>query len=118
MINEFGLRYLKDISKRIEAIFEICEANGGITQALNDDKFCEPAIIFHLIICKEDIDKIVYDGGSLKDIFSQKDIIGLKAIKNATKPDFKDISLAVVEKIINYYLTPLKQKIDAYINSI
>lgn len=118
MFNEFSVRYLKDISKRISTIFEICEANGGISQALNDDKFCEPAIIFHLIICKESIEKIVYDGGNLKDIFSQKDITGLKAIKNATKPDFRDINLAVIEKIINYYLTAIKEKIDNYLNQL
>lgn len=112
-----NLKRLEDIRDRIDFIFELCDE--GIVKALENVKEKQPAIIMHLIVCNENLQKIQdnYDPNILS-LFTQDDIRGLKCIRNIASHDYDGLNLAVIEEVIRYKLPPIREKIDLFLNEI
>lgn len=110
-----NVKKLNDISNRLQAIFDICDKAGGVYDALNDYKIYQPAIIMHLIVCKEDFEKILFTKANISSFFSDNDMKGLSAIRNIAAHDYDGLNFAIIEKVIREYLPATKQKIDDFL---
>ncbi|MCR2102256.1 hypothetical protein CUPS4256_03160 [Campylobacter upsaliensis] len=109
-----NLKKLRDIKNRIDFIFELCEE--GLVKALSDVKQKQPAIIMHLVVCNENLQKIQdnYEADIL-ELFNKNDIRGLKAIRNIASYDYEGLNLAIIEEIIRYRLPPIREKIALFL---
>lgn len=110
-----NLKKLRDIKDRIDFIFELCEV--GLVRALSDIREKQPAIIMHLVVCNENLQKIQdnYDANIL-ELFSKDDIRGLKAIRNIASHDYEGLNLAIIEEVIRYKLPPIREKIASFLD--
>ncbi|WP_270983222.1 DUF86 domain-containing protein [Campylobacter helveticus] len=109
-----NLKKLRDIKNRIDFIFELCEE--GLVKALSDVKQKQPAIIMHLVVCNENLQKIQdnYEADIL-ELFNKDDIRGLKAIRNIASHDYEGLNLAIIEEVIRYRLPPIREKIALFL---
>ncbi|EAI9131861.1 DUF86 domain-containing protein [Campylobacter upsaliensis] len=109
-----NLKKLRDIKDGIDFIFELCE--DGLIKALSDIREKQPAIIMHLVVCNENLQKIQdnYDVDIL-ELFSKDDIRGLKAIRNIASHDYEGLNLAIIEEVIRYKLPPIREKIALFL---
>lgn len=109
-----NLKKLRDIKNRIDFIFELCEE--GLVKALSDVKQKQPAIIMHLVVCNENLQKIQdnYEADIL-ELFNKNDIRGLKAIRNIASHDYEGLNLEIIEEIIRYRLPPIREKIALFL---
>ncbi|TNB61628.1 HepT-like ribonuclease domain-containing protein [Campylobacter helveticus] len=109
-----NLKKLRDIKNRIDFIFELCEE--GLVKALSDVKQKQPAIIMHLVVCNENLQKIQdnYEADIL-ELFNKDDIRGLKAIRNIASHDYEGFNLAIIEEVIRYRLPPIREKIALFL---
>ena len=107
---------LGDISKRINSINKICEKYGGIYEALENFEEARPAIMMHLIVCNENIDKLIYsDEIDIKTILTQKELRGIKAISNIAAHDYEGLDFSIIHDIVKYYLPSIKTNIDKFL---
>ena len=112
------VKRLGDISKRINSINKICEKYGGIYEALENFEEAQPAIMMHLIVCNENIDKLMYsDEIDIKSILSQKELRGIKAIRNITAHDYEGLDFSIIHDVVKYYLPSIKTNIDRFLLS-
>lgn len=115
MFSKESLERLKDVSHRIQNIFDICQNYGGISLALNDVKMAQPAIMMHLIVCKENFEKVVYNGENITAFLTKEDMRGLSAIRNIASHDYEGLNLGIIEEVIRSKLPPIQQKINAFL---
>ena len=112
------VKRLGDISKRINSINKICEKYGGIYEALENFEEAQPAIMMHLIVCNENIDKLMYsDEIDIKSILSQKELRGIKAIRNIAAHDYEGLDFSIIHDVVKYYLPSIKTDIDRFLLS-
>ncbi|AHE94551.1 DUF86 domain-containing protein [Campylobacter fetus] len=112
------VKRLGDISKRINSINKICEKYGGIYEALENFEEAQPAIMMHLIVCNENIDKLMYsDEIDIKSILSQKELRGIKAIRNIAAHDYEGLDFSIIHDVVKYYLPSIKTNIDRFLVS-
>ncbi|MDY2999658.1 HepT-like ribonuclease domain-containing protein [Campylobacter hyointestinalis] len=112
------VKRLGDISKRINSINKICEKYGGIYEALENFEEAQPAIMMHLIVCNENIDKLMYsDEIDIKSILSQKELRGIKAIRNIAAHDYEGLDFSIIHDVVKYYLPSIKTNIDRFLLS-
>lgn len=110
------VKRLGDISKRINSINKICEKYGGIYEALENFEEAQPAIMMHLIVCNENIDKLMYsDEIDIKSILSQKELRGIKAIRNIAAHDYEGLDFSIIHDVVKYYLPSIKTNIDKFL---
>lgn len=109
------IKRLNDTKNRLECIFELCDEYGGIIKALKNYKVAQPAIIMHLIVCKENIEKILFNGEDISGIFSREDLRGLSAIRNIAAHDYDGLNFTIIESVIRDYLPPIKEKIHKFL---
>ena len=118
MFNQESLERLSDIKERITYIFEICNEI-GIVKALGDVKEKQPAIIMHLVVINENLQKIQDDFDiNLTEIFTIEDIRGLRAIRNIASHDYDGLNLGIIEDVIRYKLPPIQEKIINFLENI
>lgn len=118
MFNQESLERLSDIKERITYIFEICNEI-GIVKALGDVKEKQPAIIMHLVVINENLQKIQDDFDiNLTEIFTKEDIRGLRAIRNIASHDYDGLNLGIIEDVIRYKLPPIQEKIINFLENI
>ncbi len=110
---------LQTMSLRIGYIQEICKDYGGIVKALEDERNGQASIIMHLVVAKEQLQRI-QDNGDLESlsIFEKDDIKGLSAIRNIASHDYEGLNFAIIENVIREYLPPLKERIDNFLNDM
>lgn len=113
MYSQTSIGRLKDIRTRIEHIAEICKDYDGILEALDDEKIAKPAIIMHLIVCNENLQKLQYEVNVL-DFFSSSDIRGLKAIRNLAAHDYDGLNTDILYEVLKEYLPPIAKKLDDF----
>lgn len=119
--NAFGeenIKRLQDTTQRIQNIFDICDEFGKISLALAERKKAQPAIIMHFIVCKENFEKIIFDGENINQILDKEDMRGLSAIRNIASHDYEGLNLEIIESVIRLKLPVIKQKIDAFLQSV
>lgn len=91
MCSEENVKKLRDIKERITYILELCNEI-GIVQALKDVKEKQPAIVMHLIVINENLQKLQDSFDiNMADIFTKEDIRGLKAIRNIASHDYEGL---------------------------
>ena len=116
MFSEESLKRLNEIRNRILYIFELCKEE-GIVKTLSDVKEKQPAIIMHLIVCNENLQKLQDNVDiNLAEIFTKEDIRGLKAIRNIASHDYDGLNLGIIEEIIRNKLPKIEKNIDNFIN--
>ncbi len=107
---------LQTMSLRINYILEICKEYGGIVKALEDEKKAQASIIMHLVVAKEQLQRMQDDGDfEALSIFKKEDIQGLSAIRNIASHDYEGLNFAIIETVIREYLPPLKERVDNYL---
>lgn len=112
------IKRLGDISKRIDSINKICEKHSGIYEALENSDEAQPAIMMHLIVCNENVDKLMYsDEIDIKSILSQKELRGIKAIRNIAAHDYEGLDFSIIHDVIKHYLPSIKTNIDKFISA-
>lgn len=116
MFSDENVARLQEISTRIAYILNICEKNGSISNALQDIENAQPAIVMHLIVCNQYLQKLQDDfSEEVMQIFSKEDIRGLKTIRNIASHDYQGLNLAIIERVIREHLPIIKEKIDSNI---
>lgn len=116
MFSEESLKRLNEIRNRILYIFELCKEE-GIVKTLSDVKEKQPAIIMHLIVCNENLQKLQDNVDiNLADIFTKEDIRGLKAIRNIASHDYDGLNLGIIEEVIRNKLPQIEKNINDFIN--
>lgn len=83
--------------------------------ALNDVKIAQPAIMMRLIVCKENFEKVIYNGENITAFLSKEDMRGLSAIRNIASHDYEGLNLGIIEEVIRSKLPPIQQKINAFL---
>ncbi|MBT0612818.1 DUF86 domain-containing protein [Campylobacter hyointestinalis subsp. hyointestinalis] len=72
----------------------------------------------HLIVCNENIDKLMYsDEIDIKSILSQKELRGIKAIRNIAAHDYEGLDFSIIHDVVKYYLPSIKTNIDRFLLS-
>lgn len=115
MCSEENIKKLRDIKERIAYILELCNEM-GIVKALKDVKEKQPAIVMHLIVINENLQKLQDSFDiNMTDIFTKEDIRGLKAIRNIASHDYEGLNLEIIEDVIRFKLPPIQVKIDEFL---
>ena len=114
MYNKRNLQRLELISKKIDAIQQICKI--GVEKALADE--LRDRVTMHLISCNEQLQKI-QDSGDIEilSIFAPSDIAGFRGIRNASAHDYEGLNLAIVQSVVRDYLPSIKQNIDKFLKN-
>lgn len=116
MSSEESLRRLSEIKSRISYIFELCK-EVGVVKALKDTKEKQPAIIMHLIVCSENLQKLQDDFDiNIAEIFTKEDIRGFKAIRNIASHDYEDLNLGIIEEVIRHKLPGIEKNISDFVS--
>lgn len=119
MYNKESLEALKDIQKRFRTIFTICNEEGGISRALAKTDVAQPAIIMHLIVCSEKIQKLQDDLEiNIAEFFTKEDIRELKVVRNIASSDYEGLNLAIVEDVIRVFLLKIDDKIENFFDAL
>ena len=113
MCNQSAILRLNDIQNRLNNILEICKDYGGVVAALEDTKIAQPAIIMHLIVCNENLQKIQSEINAL-DIFTSEEIRGLKSVRNIASHDYDGLNLVIIEKIIRESLPSIIERLNDF----
>ena len=116
--SEENIKRLQDTSQRIQNIFDICDEFDKISLALKESKKAQPAIIMHFIVCKENFEKIIFDGENITQILNKEDMRGLSAIRNIASHDYDGLNLEIIESVIRFKLPAIKQKIDTFLANL
>ncbi|GAD20149.1 HepT-like ribonuclease domain-containing protein [Helicobacter fennelliae] len=115
MCSEENIKKLRDIKERIAYILELCNEI-GIVKALKDVKEKQPAIVMHLIVINENLQKLQDSFDiNMADIFTKEDIRGLKAIRNIASHDYEGLNLEIIEDVIRFKLPPIQEKINEFL---
>ncbi|RDU53373.1 hypothetical protein CQA49_06760 [Helicobacter sp. MIT 00-7814] len=69
----------------------------------------------HLIVCKKNIEKIVFSGNNVFEFLTKEDMRGFKAIRNIATHDYDGLNFAIIEATIKEYLPPIKERIDLFL---
>lgn len=114
MYNKRNLQRLELISKKIDAIQQICKI--GVEKALADE--LRDRVIMHLISCNEQLQKN-QDSGDIEilSIFAPSDIAGFRGLRNASAHDYEGLNLAIVQSVVSDYLPSIKQNIDKFLKN-
>ena len=100
---------LELILKKINFIETICDEDGSITNALNDEKRSRASILMHLTSIAEQFNKL--SEAAEYDILSQFDKNDLKGsydVRNYIEHDYEGINLSIIEHIIRDKLPKIK----------
>lgn len=89
----------------------------GVVKALKDTKEKQPAIIMHLIVCSENLQKLQDDFDiNIAEIFTKGDIRGFKAIRNIASHDYEDLNLGIIEEVIRHKLPGIEKNISDFVS--
>ena len=100
---------LELILKKINFIETICDEDGSITNALNDEKRSRASLLMHLTSIAEQFNKL--SEAAEYDILSQFDKNDLKGsydVRNYIAHDYEGINLSIIEHIIRDKLPKIK----------
>ena len=113
MYSESGIKRLKNIYDRVNYILEICEKCGGVAQALEDFKIAQPAIIMHLVVCKENLRRLQNEINVL-DFFLNDELRWLNIARNMILLNYDNLNLAIIEKVIREFLPIIAERIGNF----
>ncbi|KAA6234085.1 hypothetical protein FMM58_00930 [Campylobacter sp. LR291e] len=92
-------------------ILELCDKD--IYKALNDEIKTQPAVVMHLIVCYENIEKNIFVFiNTILDKQNLQALIALKIIRNTAINDYKNLNF----KTIHNYLPKIKDNIKKYLD--
>lgn len=112
-----AIQRFSEMLDRIQKIQELCQKNGGISQALSDSLSAQPAIMMHFIIMQEQITKLQNDAEfALLEKISKENLRGLLAVRNIASHDYDGINFAIIEDIIRRNLPNLAKEIQAILD--
>lgn len=104
---------LLTILKKINFIDEICQANNGIVNALEDEINSRASVMMHLTSIAEQFDKLSKEGEfEILSQFDKQDLKGSYDIRTYIVHDYEGINLAVIEVVIREKLPNIKMKIQ------
>ncbi len=118
MYKQSDLQKLRDTLRRICVIEELCKKSGGVCEALFDADLTQPAIMMHLIVCNENIDKLMYSDIDLREIFSQQELRGIRAIRNIAAHDYDGLDFGIMQNIVEFHLPLMREKIENFLAKI
>ena len=102
------------ILKKINFILSICDKNGGIVNALNDEEGARASIMMHLTSIAEQFDKLSKDGEyEILGKFDKRDLKGSYDIRTYIVHDYEGINLAVLKSVIRDKLPKMKATVEA-----
>ncbi|AQW86811.1 HepT-like ribonuclease domain-containing protein [Campylobacter pinnipediorum] len=98
--------------EKIDQIFDICEEKGTV-EALKDEKLAKPAIMKHFDVIHQQFEKME-KAQEYKTLsrFDQKDLKGIRSIRNWSSHDYDNIENEIIEKIIREILPNFKKSIQ------
>ncbi|MGX3010496.1 HepT-like ribonuclease domain-containing protein [Helicobacter sp. 23-1044] len=104
-----AIKCLNEGIKRIDIIQSICDNNGGVVSALQDEATAQPAIMMHITIIYQQFEKLKKQ--NRMDILNRvpKNMISqIKKSRNITAHDYDSVNYAMIEKTIRTDLPKLK----------
>lgn len=112
MFSQKALERVYLINKKIDFISAICEENGGIAKALEDEQNSRASILMHLTSISEQFDKLLHNGElEILAFFDKQDIKGSYELRNFIAHDYEGVDLYIVEDVINTRLPVIKQSV-------
>ncbi len=103
------MRRLEVILKKIEFIETICEEDGSITIALEDEKRSRASVLMHLTSIAEQFNKLSESTEfEILGQFDKNDLKGSYDVRNYIAHDYEGINLSVIEYIIRDKLPKMK----------
>ncbi len=113
-----ALDRIKNIKKKIVFIQEIVEEEGGVVNALKDEKRSRAAILMHLTSMSEQFDKLAKEGEyMLLEKFDKRDIKGSYDVRNFIAHDYEGVNLMIIENTIRYRLPEIEKIVDDIIHN-
>lgn len=101
------------ILKKINFIFSICDKNGGVVNALEDEEGARASIMMHFTSIAEQFDKLLKDGETdILGCFDKRDLKGSYDIRTYIVHDYEGINLAVLEAVIRDKLPKMKAVVE------
>ena len=117
MYSQSAIKKLKNIYDRVNYILEICENYGGVEKALEDSKIAQPAIMIHILVCKENLRKLQNEINVL-DFFSNDELRWLNIARNMVLLNYDNLNLAMIEKIIRESLPNIKERLSDFFDEM
>ena len=107
------------ILKKINFILSICDKNGGIVNAINDEEGARASIMMHFTSIAEQFDKLSKDGEyEILGKFDKRDLKGSYDIRTYIVHDYEGINLAVLESVIRDKLPKMKATAEAVLGEM
>ena len=109
---------LRTIIRKIDFIQAICQEDGNITKALEDEKRSRASILMHLVAVAEQFAKLAEDAEwEILSHFDKRDLKGSYDVRNYIAYDYEGVNLGVIEHIIRDKLPKMKEVCEAILKS-
>ena len=101
--------------EKIDQVFEVCKPK-GVAAALEDELLTKPAIMKHIDVVYQQFKKLEEaQEYHILDKFKNKDIKGIRDIRNWSSHDYDNIQNEIIEDVIRTDLPNLKENLQKVI---